>query len=264
MKPNCLIFLLCLTSSAQGEFETLIEWQRLEFTEFDDYVVENNIIGNVRVYGDEAFVTVPRWRNGVPSTLNSLNLAHLNNVLSPPKLRPFPDLPSNRVGNCNALQNVAAIEIDPDSGNLWVMDSGTAAIFSRPSRKCPAKLVNIDLTTGGSAAANMEVVHIFPEEIVSKNSVIMHMVMDFSSKKPDDLWIYMSDIVQGRLIAYSLAKDESFAIISEEHMSATNTGIEIEGELVYLHFGVTGLALQQSSVLDDQVQVYQIMSILSI
>jgi hypothetical protein len=54
----------------------------------------------------------------------------------------------NRVGDCEAFQNVAAIEISPD-GKLWVADSGTASVFAKPLRKCTAKLVVFDLNWDG-------------------------------------------------------------------------------------------------------------------
>ena len=77
-----------------------------------------------------------------------------------PLLQPFPSLPMNMEGDCNALQNVDAIEvrriivtasivqqIDP-LGRLWVVDSGQTAPFSRPHRKCPPKILVFDLTKG--------------------------------------------------------------------------------------------------------------------
>ena len=39
---------------------------------------------------------------------------------------------------------MAAIEISPD-GRLWVADSGTAAVFAAPARRCPAKVVVFDI-----------------------------------------------------------------------------------------------------------------------
>ena len=39
---------------------------------------------------------------------------------------------------------MAALEISPD-GRLWVADSGTAAVFADPVRKCPAKVVAFDI-----------------------------------------------------------------------------------------------------------------------
>ena len=80
-----------------------------------------------------------------------------------PLLQPFPSLQMNLEGDCNALQNVDAIEvgflyfilshiiilyqIDP-LGRLWVVDSGQTAPFSRPHRNCPPKILVFDLAKG--------------------------------------------------------------------------------------------------------------------
>ena len=59
-----------------SSFETVVQWKTaLEYTDygdFKDYLPENNILGNVRSFKGRIYVTVPRWRNGVPSTLNTL------------------------------------------------------------------------------------------------------------------------------------------------------------------------------------------------
>ena len=39
---------------------------------------------------------------------------------------------------------MAALEISPD-GRLWVADSGTAAVFAAPVRRCPAKVIAFDI-----------------------------------------------------------------------------------------------------------------------
>ena len=39
---------------------------------------------------------------------------------------------------------MAAIEVSPD-GRLWVADSGTAAVFAAPVKRCPAKVVVYDI-----------------------------------------------------------------------------------------------------------------------
>ena len=92
-----------------------------------------------------------------------------------------------KVGNCHkALQNVAAIEMEPFGDSLWVVDSGTSAIFSRRNTKCPGKLVKINLKN-----KKFEVVHVFSREIISKNSLIMHLVVGNNR-------FYMTDTIQGR------------------------------------------------------------------
>ena len=91
------------------------------------------------------------------------------------------------MGNCHkALQNVAAIEMEPFGDSLWVVDSGTSAIFSRRNTKCPGKLVKINLKN-----KKFEVVHVFSREIISKNSLIMHLVVGNNR-------FYMTDTIQGR------------------------------------------------------------------
>ena len=82
----------------------------------------------MRHYDSTLYVAVPRWRDGVPSTLNTISVtiskkAQRNEKRLAPKLKPFPNLAANIVGDCKAMQNVAALEIDP-RGWLWVADSG--------------------------------------------------------------------------------------------------------------------------------------------
>ena len=88
-------------------------------------------------------------------------------------LEPFPNLKANQVGLCaQALQNVAALEIDP-FGLLWALDSGTSAIYSRPNKKCSAKLIQIDLNEN---IPKLKIFHVFEEKIIGKDSMILHMV----------------------------------------------------------------------------------------
>ena len=80
------------------------------------------------------------------------------------KLRPFPNLETNIVGKCQkALQNVAAIEVEPFGESLWVVDSGTSALFSRPNKDCHAKLVRIDVKN-----KHFEVLHVFGREVITE------------------------------------------------------------------------------------------------
>ena len=80
------------------------------------------------------------------------------------KLRPFPNLETNIVGKCQkALQNVAAIEVEPFGESLWVVDSGTSALFSRPNKDCHAKLVKIDVKN-----QHFEVLHVFGREVITE------------------------------------------------------------------------------------------------
>ena len=145
------------------KLETVLSWDKLEFdinwsqTQEQDnveYVYENNLLGNVRIYKNAFYISVPRYQNGVPATLNIVRNSNgrmdrepHNSIdehfTSSPKLDPFPSLEQNLISDCSSLQNVFAIEIDP-FGRLWVVDSGNAELYTGSRNEnttpCNAKL----------------------------------------------------------------------------------------------------------------------------
>ena len=151
-------------------------------------------------------------------------------------LEPFPNLKANQVGICaQALQNVAALEIDP-FGLLWALDSGTSAIYSRPNKKCAAKLIQIDLNEN---VPKFEIIHVFEEKIIGKDSMILHMVYDGQDK------FYFTDILQKRIIGFDKMKKKCTIFASEDIFKPINTAIKLEnGQEINLPFGVAGIALQ--------------------
>ncbi|KAG5881609.1 hypothetical protein JTB14_030306 [Gonioctena quinquepunctata] len=66
---------------------------------------ENNLPVGIEIWNDKMFVSVPRWKEGIPATLNYIPL---NSPVKNPRLIPFPDWSSNELGNCEkALKNNA-------------------------------------------------------------------------------------------------------------------------------------------------------------
>jgi len=148
-------------------FAVIYEWNQLDFLWPDDtykaryldssqFIPENTTISGVKVWGDRLYVTLPRWRRGIPATLASIPLPKPGNYHNPsPKLEPFPSWEMQQVGNCSALQNVQNIEIDPTTGYMWVIDSGrTDTLSQRPENKCPPKIVVFDLTSAASSSSS--------------------------------------------------------------------------------------------------------------
>jgi len=145
----CSIMISCVSSDLMCDYHVLAEWSQLQLKDSSISEPQHNIVSSVRRFGDNLYISVPRWKSGVEFTLTSLNL--LTGSLAP-VLQPFPSHALNKIGHCQALQNVDAIEIDP-SGRLWIADSGQTAPFSDPDRKCPPKLIIWDLKN------NKELVH---------------------------------------------------------------------------------------------------------
>lgn len=141
-------------------FRVLYEWFKLDYNWVDEmtksqalsnrrFIPENNALAGVKTWRDRIFVTIPRWKEGVPVTIASVPAQPLQPNASP-RLDPFPNWQMQEIGNCTAFQFVQSIEIDTE-GRIWVLDVGrtntlTGGAGGIPSR-CPPKLVIIDLNS---------------------------------------------------------------------------------------------------------------------
>lgn len=118
------------TSKAnRNPFEIVYQWQILDFQypssaqrsraiASGDFVPENNLPLGVDAAGDRLFVTMPRWKNGVPASLAWLPLPP---VYTNPPLMPYPDWSFH--GNpdapdCSKLMSVYRLWID-ECERLW-------------------------------------------------------------------------------------------------------------------------------------------------
>ena len=248
------------------QIETILSWDKIEFDlneklkheDHVEYIYENNLLGNVRIYNKHIIISVPRYKDGVPSTLNVVpthrkdthNMLHLTSnghFLNSPKLRPFPSLEANQIGNCTSLQNVLAIEIDP-FGRLWVVDSGTSSIYSYSNKgkstSCNAKMQIYQLGPHTHDTPKLLTSYIFPRSIVSEKSVLMHMVLDFYG--PSDgrnVFAYISDITLGSIVVFSWEKQSSWKKTATQ-MYYSGVSFKILDQWAKTRSGVRGLALE--------------------
>lgn len=120
------------------------------------YIPENCPMTGLKVCGpavsakcenEHVFATTPRWKSGVPSTLNLVVLGDNKE----PLLWPWPSKAMNDPNNCDSLQFVQSMEIDPE-GVMWVLDVGRKYwvddVPNAANNTCPPKMVLIDVPTG--------------------------------------------------------------------------------------------------------------------
>ncbi|XP_069111214.1 protein yellow-like [Argopecten irradians] len=181
-------------------------WQSGTFKHFitsKEFIIENNIISGVKVLDGNVYVTVPRWKPGVPSTLNKVITDPGNGNES--ILEPFPNWEMQTVGDCNALQYVQSMEVDPNTGYMWIIDVGRIdTLTENPQNLCPAKLVIYDVR-------NQQVVHVheFSDNVVPRTSNFLNdIVLDYVNGVAS--YAYITDSSQASLIVYDRDRDSSY------------------------------------------------------
>merc|ERR1719343_325841 len=83
---------------------------------------KNNTVAGGKYWNGRTWLTVPRWKSNVPSTLNELITNEEGNYV----FKPWPSWEMNKWGDCTKLQYIQSMEID-DSGVMWAIDAASPA-----------------------------------------------------------------------------------------------------------------------------------------
>lgn len=73
-----------------------------------EYVPENNVMTGIKVWKGKIYVTLPRWKSGVPVTLGYIS-AKAENGVTAPKIAAFPTWKMQRIGRCRSFQFVQVL-----------------------------------------------------------------------------------------------------------------------------------------------------------
>ncbi|XP_046386734.1 protein yellow-like [Ischnura elegans] len=270
---SCKLLTAFAEEEGDPKFEVMYEWKAINYSwdslddgsamrRYKNYIPINNAISGVKIWKDRAYLTVPRWRRGVPSTLNWVPICDAQQDPSCPRsppLTPFPSWEMQEPGNCSAIQYVQAVEIDP-LGRMWVLDVGRRNILSPlPDNRCKAKLILLDLEGGGRVIHTYE----FPDRVAPRlDSFLNDLVVDVNGNSPDgsDWFAYITDsggvpTLGGGIVVYSLGTDESWRVTDLTSMRARipSSFARVGGSLAILAFNVDGIAMSPKGRRDPQV-----------
>nr|CAH7757593.1 unnamed protein product [Callosobruchus chinensis] len=158
------------------------------------YLPQNVMPGGPKIYKDKVFVTMPKFRAGVPATLGYFPMMSKKktNIL----ISPFPSWKMNYQGKCWNLQSVLGTEIDR-KGVMWVLD-GHRSSNAINGIGCPPKLVLLDLKLDGA------VIHMFtfPNDVcLTDGGFLNDVVIDDTN----GTYAYITDnsVLDPGLIVYS-------------------------------------------------------------
>ncbi|CAD6208790.1 GSCOCG00003598001-RA-CDS [Cotesia congregata] len=168
-----------------------------------DYMPENGLPVGIEIWKNKLFVTVPRWKDGIPATLNYISLD--TNRGGSPKLTPYPNWAQNVAGDCdNGLTTAYRIHAD-ECDRLWVLDTGTIGIGNTTVQACPYTLNVFDLKTDKV----LRKYRLRPDDI-NQNTFIANIAVDLGKGGCDDAFAYMSDELGYGLIIYSWENNTSW------------------------------------------------------
>jgi hypothetical protein len=133
------------------------------------YIPRNVIMTRAQIHRDEAFVTLPRLKPGVPFTLGKISMRRGQCMTS---VTPWPCWSLQEEGNCQSLQSAVDIFLDPNE-ILWVLDVGIVNTLEQPIRRCPPKVVGINVRSG-RVVQNIDL-----SSLITSNSRLQHLVVEY-------------------------------------------------------------------------------------
>ncbi|XP_020810064.1 protein yellow [Drosophila serrata] len=211
--PLILLTLSASPSWAAYKLQERYSWNQLDFAfpnsrlkeqalASGDYIPQNGLPVGVEHFGNRLFVTVPRWRDGIPATLTYINMDH--SLTGSPELIPYPDWRANTAGDCaNSITTAYRIKVD-ECGRLWVLDTGTVGIGNTTRNPCPYAVNVFDLTTDTRIRR-----YELPAVDTNPNTFIANIAVDIG-KNCDDAYAYFADELGYGLIAYSWELNKSW------------------------------------------------------
>ncbi|KAF2879521.1 hypothetical protein ILUMI_26653 [Ignelater luminosus] len=171
------------------------------------YIYENNIPMGANRWKDKLFVTVPRRRVGVPSTLNFvwMNSTERHNV----PLIPYPNWRINQFDPTREPDNFVSIyrtAVDA-CDRLWMVDTGLIETPGNNTRVLPARIIIIDLNTD-------KVIRQYtlkPSDVVP-HSTLANLAVDVTANTCDRAFLYIPDLSGYGLVVYDFHENDSWRV----------------------------------------------------
>ncbi|XP_049866535.1 protein yellow-like [Pectinophora gossypiella] len=255
MKAIILVCVLAVTSVwGQAKPQLRFAWKEVDYawdTPADKenaikdgkFVSAHNLPLGLARWKNKLFITVPRWKNGVAS---SLNYVDVDGPQDQP-LKPYPSWKDNLVADTekslpsnNSIISVFRVFVDA-CDRLWVMDSGLADILGSPNQVAGPSLAIFDLNTD-------QLVHryFFKVDDMKEDSFFANVVVDVDKDTCDNAFAYIPDLGGYGVVVYSLKKDDSWRVSHHYfHFDPLAGQYDVGGIKFQWTDGVFGLALSE-------------------
>ncbi|XP_023945220.2 L-dopachrome tautomerase yellow-f2 isoform X2 [Bicyclus anynana] len=200
------------------------------------FIQYNNLPMGVERVADRLFITVPRRRYGIPSTVNYISLSRDGRSRSP-ALRPYPD-----IARARSLASVYRTRADT-CGRLWMVDTGLMEIPGNPQQIQPPAIVIYDLST------NTQILR-YPfksTDIPAANTPtgLASITVDITGPC-DEAFAYVPDLTTYGLIVYSMLDNNSWRVTHNYfHFNPLAGNFRISGENFQWSDGIFSITLTE-------------------
>ncbi|XP_050511660.1 major royal jelly protein 1 isoform X5 [Diabrotica virgifera virgifera] len=255
----CLLLTICFSqtfshgvSSLSDKFKILFQFKQLDFEYPTAAARKSDIDAGLFIPGKPApidtdvyypgggrapmvFVTMPRFQDGIPATLGTIEIDKSGNSL----IRPYPAWGWQRNPKlCNRLRITSVYRVMVDECHrLWVLDIGQLG----DTLGCPPQLLAFDLTTH-QLLSKYEI----PKDPWNLNSTFVTSVVDIISKQDNckETYVYMADCIGHSILVYDHRYRKSW-IVEDETMKPDPKfeKYTIDGTSFETQDGVLGMAL---------------------
>ncbi|KYN26654.1 Protein yellow [Trachymyrmex cornetzi] len=252
MKRLMLLGFLIIVVSCHEPFQVIFEWKSIDFqwpsdeerqyaVMRGDYIPANNFITTVKFWKDKMYLTLPRWKDGVPVTLGMTSTKPINGITAP-KLEAFPTWDMQKLGDCTAFQLVHGMEIDL-KGRIWILDTGRPTSLRESKADCSPRLVIFDLENNNKIVRTYQ----FPEHVVRcKTAYLNDIVLDHEDGGM--AYITDTDITDPGIIVFSLRDNNSWKIRHDSMKAKSEAvGFMVAKTHVINPVHVDGIALSPAS-----------------
>nr|XP_034188550.1 protein yellow-like isoform X2 [Osmia lignaria] len=243
--------------------ELIFAWSTIDYT-YDsieardsaifvgDFIAENNLPLGLEIWKNKVFITLPKWKDGIPVTLAYVPK---NSKTKSPKLRPYPNWGWHQPGNCEGLTSVFRVQVD-ECDRLWVLDSGKVDVAMGGKQVCPPAIFIFDLNTDTLIRK-----YILPEDQVKEDSLYTNIVVDIRNEDCNSAVAYASDVFRYGLLVYDFFKDSSFRF--QHHYFYPDplaSKYELHGVKFQWTDGIFGIALSPVDIHNDRTLFFHPMS----
>lgn len=245
------------TGATLGSLREVFGWKQLDFDFPSDearqtalrsgyFIPGNSQPIDVQSIGDRVFLTMPRWKEGIPATLATVPASPpecVGAASCSPLLTPYPDWSWNSGDkSCEGLTSVFRINVDK-CGRLWVLDSGAVSILSPDGRKalCPPQLLSFDLTTNQLIRK-----YTFPKAALKTDSLLITVALDTvnTANNCQHTYAYSADVTTYALVVTDTKRGNSWRVENRLFYPYPNWGkFDVAGETFELMDGLLSLAV---------------------